>query len=255
MDGKQIDRLARFLARGASRRGAVKTMAAGALGGAALAQASPRGAAAQDALGEEWVQLYEELAAAVDTITGECGMVTDAMQQFQAENADRIAQMQADIAGWTPEQVAAHQEAYGARVQQAAIALHLAMTRCGYVEGSDSPHSLADSQAEFGPPAPAPGATPVASPVANRKAAPAALPASQISESCSNGPGYCDCACNNDFTVGNCILFGLACAFGGCASPPNCCWSGICVAGFDHTHCVQQCENCVNVQVSGSNCG
>ncbi len=122
MDGKRIDWLARMMARGSDRRGALKTIAAGTLGGAALVQATAAHVGAQDAPGEDWVTLYEALAAAVDPVTGECGQVSDAVQQFHTQNAEQIAQMQADIATWSHDQVQAHQQAHGARVQQAAVA-------------------------------------------------------------------------------------------------------------------------------------
>jgi len=246
MDGKRIDWLARMLARGSDRRGALKTIAAGTLGGAALVQATAADVGAQDAPGEDWVKLYEALAAAVDPVTGECSQVSDAVQQFHAQNADQIARMQADIATWSTDQVKAHQQAHGARVQQAAVAIHLATSRCGYVDGSDSPLCLADTQATVGDPMPAPG---LGTPVAGKSFT------AQIDEQCWSDPAnpgaYCDCACNSDFTVGNCIAWGAACVFGGCASPPNCCWAGICVAGFSHDQCVAQCGNCVTI---GNDC-
>ncbi len=254
MESTRFDRLTRMMARATTRRGALKTMAAGTVGGAALMTASS--SHAQTADGEEWVQLYEEMAAAVDTIDGACSNVADAMQAFQMQNADRFQQMQEETAAYAPEQVAAHQQAYGPRVQQASIAIQLALTRCGYVEVSDSPHSLADVNADYTPATP--GATPGAIVFGTSKSIGGPDLMLGLSGQCQgmgNGADYCNCTCNNTFTVGNCALFMAACAFGGCASPPNCCWSGICVAGFDHDRCVQQCLNCVNVQVSGSNCG
>src|SRR5215204_6410286 len=76
MDGKRIDWLARMMARGSDRRGVLKTIAAGTLGGAALVQAAAAHVGAQDAPGEDWVKLYEALAAAVDPVTGECSKVS-----------------------------------------------------------------------------------------------------------------------------------------------------------------------------------
>ncbi len=256
MESTRFDRLSRLMGRATSRRGALKTMAAGTVGGAALMTASSAHAQNQTADGEEWVQLYEAMAAAVDTIGGPCENVTDAMRMFQEQNADRFQQMQDDIATWTPEQVTAHQTAYGPRVQSASIDIQLALTRCGYVEGSDSPHSLADANADFTPATLE--ATPGAMVFGTSKSIGGPDLMLGLSGQCQGmgkGADYCNCTCNNSFTVGNCALFMAACAFGGCASPPNCCWSGICVAGFDHDHCVAQCLNCVNVGVSGSNCG
>ena len=256
MESMRFDQLSRLMGRATTRRGALKTMTAGTVGtvgGAALVTAAS--AHAQAAVGEEWVQLYEAMAAAVDTIDGPCSNVTEALRTFQAQNTDRLQRMQDDIATWTPEQVAAHQQAYGPRVQQAAIAIHLAMTRCGYVEGSDSPFSLADVNADFTP------ATPEATPGATMMFGTAKSIGGPDLVAGGCGFGGCDCVphdpdtqaeclCDNAFTTGNCIAFGFACAFGGCASPPNCCYSGICIGGFDHNLCLVQAKNCLNIQVN-----
>ena len=259
MENTRFDQLSKLMGRATSRRGALRTMAAGTVGGAALVAASP--AHAQDALGEEWVQLYEELAAAVDTVTGPCSNVTDAMRAFQERNADRLRRMHDDIATWTGEQVGAHQTAYGLRVQQAAIAINLAMTRCGYLEGSDSPYSLADIDADFTP------ATPEATPDAmafgpSKSIGGSAWVLGQFSNcatpvctsDCDPPPNNCDCRCSSDFTAGNCTEWALICADGQCFSDMSCCWSGICVAGFDHDQCVAQCGYCLNVGAGGRNC-
>ncbi len=247
MDTKQFDRLTRFMARDTSRRGAVKTLAAGAVGAVALIEAADHASAAT-AAGEQWVQLYEAIATAVDKIDGDCAAVAQIVQDFQAKHADQIAQMMDETNAWTVDQRTAHRTAYADRIQQASILIDLAASRCGYKPGSTSPFSQADIDADkhLG--------TPVATPAAAVGIV-RALPAAQISSSCTSGDDFCNCTCNNDFTVGNCAAWTFACWFGGCAAPPNCCWWGICVAGFDHDHCVQQCENCVNIQPSGSGCG
>lgn len=255
MDSKRIDWLAKLLARSADRRGALKTIAAGTIGGAALAQGKTSNAVAQDAPGEEWVLLYEELATAIAPVTGECAKVSDAIQQFQAQNADRIAQMQTETSSWGADQVAAHQKAHGARIQQASVALQLAITRCGYLPNSDSAVCLAESNAVLGEPGPAPGFEVTEStPVAHRTAAPASKVMAQITENCWSDPAnpgaYCDCACTSDFTVGNCAAWFFACGFGGCAAGPSCCWFGICTGGFDHQTCENQCQNCQGIQVN-----
>lgn len=268
MDSRQFDRFTKFMTRGTNRRHAMKSIAAGALGGGLASLAGA--AAAANAPGEEWVQLYESMAAAVDKLDADCATVVQALQDWQTKNATRIAQMQQDIQTWTTEQRAAHRAAHSQRVQNAAISIQLALTRCGYKPDSISPFTEADINSVSGmatPTASSVGvqtlfytyhtyqATPSAQGAQDAQAAQAAL------DNCPNDPpgydAYCNCECepNSGFTVGNCILFGLACAFGGCASPPNCCWSGICVAGFDYDHCVMQCHNCVNIQPSGSGCG
>jgi hypothetical protein len=246
MDQTRFDRLTRFMARGTSRRVAIKTMAAsaaGAAGSAAFVATTKRASAAATGPGEEWMQLYEAMAASVDKVTDNCDSVVAALNDWHDQNAAKIAQMQADILTWTPEDIKAHQTAYSGRVQDAAIAIHLSLSRCGFLENSDSPLALADVNATFTP------ATPEAS--AGVRAFVSALPAATINEGPCVGPNdncNCDCTPGNVFTVGNCILWAAACAFGGCASPPNCCWSGICVAGFDFDHCVAQCMNCDNIQ-------
>lgn len=248
MDGKRFDQITTFLAGRASRRKAVKVLA-GTIGGVAVVRATNAGAAAQDAPGEEWVAFYEEMAAVVEAVTGDCGQVSTALREFQEQNADRIARMQSEIASWSSDQAAAHRQAYGARVQQAAIKLHLASTRCGYLPGSDSSHCIADVEAQFGEPQPAPG---VGTP-ATGGAGVRAMPLAQ-DESCWPGRDehrYCDCACSNDFTTGNCVAWAFACGLGGCAAGAACCWSGICVAGFNHDQCVNQCVNCTGI---GTHC-
>ncbi|MDQ6926987.1 MAG: hypothetical protein M3154_12240 [Candidatus Eremiobacteraeota bacterium] len=184
----------------------------------------------------------------MDKIDGDCAAVAQIVQDFQAKHADQIAQMMDETNAWTVDQRTAHRTAYADRIQQASILIDLAASRCGYKPGSTSPFSQADIDADkhLG--------TPVATPAAAVGIV-RALPAAQISSSCTSGDDFCNCTCNNDFTVGNCAAWTFACWFGGCAAPPNCCWWGICVAGFDHDHCVQQCENCVNIQPSGSGCG
>ncbi|MCO5222887.1 MAG: hypothetical protein M9947_15125 [Thermomicrobiales bacterium] len=241
MDGKHIDRLARYLAQSTNRRKAIQTMAAGSLGGAALSATGVTHVFAQDAPGEEWVQLYEDLAAVVGGITGTCDDVSDTVRQFEQDRAADIERMQAELAQFTSEQVKVHQEAYGERVQQATIAIHLAATRCGYLDGSDSAFSVADINAH------AADATPAAAAAYDRTARSAAkisrLPVAQ-DDLCHplQGEDYCECACDKNFTAGNCALWIMFCLGGGCHVV--CCWSGICMGGFDHQLCVTQCMNC-----------
>ena len=55
----------------------------------------------------------------------------------------------------------------------------------------------------------------------------------------------CPAACdpNGFFDATNCFLRIVDCAGSGDAE--TCCWAGICVAGYNHDQCVQQCEICV----------
>lgn len=249
MDDEHLDRVARFLAGFTDRRNALKTLAAGSLGGATLSQFGLSPSAAQDGPLEEWVQLYEELAVAVDSVTGDCTAVVEAMRSFHDEHLDNLARMEAELENLSSDDVALHRGAHGNRVQQAAITIHLALTRCGYLPGSDSPFSVADIQAFTDQ------ATPAAFAPANLKAVP--LPVAQATpvllDECDGVPPdqMCECLCDKSFTVGNCIAWAFGCAFGGCAAAANCCWEGICVAGYDHQQCVAQCGNCENIQICG----
>ena len=246
MESTRFDRLSRLMGRATSRRGALKTIAVGTVGGAALMTASSAHAQNQTADGEEWVQLYEEMAAAVDTVSGPCENVIDAMQAFRTQNADRMQQAREETSAYTQDQVMAHQEAYGSRVQQASIAIHLAMTRCGYVDGSDSPFSVADLNSH------ASSATPEATPAALTTGTVKAMGLSGTytcaTVSGPNGnytPTGCDCECYTAFTAANCILWaGGSIDKDSPAQRQAVCYFGICVAGYDHDQCVAQCDIC-----------
>lgn len=242
MESRQFDRLTKFMARGTNRRGAMKTLVVSALGGAGLARAAGHVSAATGP-GEEWVQLYESLAGSVDTIDGTCPEITDALQAFQDQHADRIQQMHQETGSWTTDQLAAHQLAYGDRIQDASISLHLSLTRCGFRPESTSPFAMADLIAGGGT-SPSP-TTPVAlsanrQPLASISKAAADVRAIQQipSDAC---PAACEA--NSFFSAGNCFLYIVGCA--GADNAETCCWAGICVAGFNHDQCVQQCEICV----------
>ena len=242
MESRQFDRLTKIMARGTNRRGAMKTLVVGALGGAGLARAAGHASAASGP-GEEWVQLYESLAASVDTIDGTCSEITDALQAFQDQNADHIQQMHQDTRTWSTDQLAAHQTAYGDRIQDASISLHLSLTRCGYRPDSTSPFTTADINAGSG--APATPTTPVAMSADGPPYASITKAAGDVTALQQIPSDQCPTACepNTFFSAGNCFLYIVGCA--GADNAETCCWAGICVAGFNHDQCVQQCEICV----------
>lgn len=242
MESRQFDRLTKIMARGTNRRGAMKTLVVSALGGAGLVRASGHTSAAGGP-GEEWVQLYESLAASVDTMDGTCTEITDALQAFQDQNAARIQQMHQDTGAWTPDQLTAHQTAYADRIQDASISLHLALTRCGFRPDSTSPFATADLIAGSG--TPATPTTPVAVSADRQPHALISKAAADVRALQQIPSDACPAACdpNSFFSAGNCFLYIVGCA--GADNAETCCWAGICVAGYDHDHCVKQCEICI----------
>ncbi len=249
MDARKFDQLAKFMARGTNRRGVMKAMAASVVSSVGLIKGASASVAAP---GEEWVRLYESMAAAVDKLNADCGTVVRALEDWHEKHADEIARMEDELRTWTNDQRAAHQAAYSERVQDAAVRLHLSLTRCGYKPDSTSPYTEADINSRSRP------ATPAASSLKPQPLAytyQEATPITPIIEdtACPANPPEtaCDCLCDPGvlFTVGNCIVFTFDCATN--KSGQNdvfCCWSNICMAGFDHDQCVTNCEYCLSLE-------
>ncbi len=244
METGTFDRLSKFLGVGTNRRGAIKAVVAGALGGAGIARVVTP-AAATDAPGEEWVQLFEGMAAEVRLLDDDCEAVSQRIQDYRTLHGDDIERMLTDTDSWSEDQRIAHQDVYHDRIQDASIAVYMALTRCGYKAGSVSPISVADFSVDGGLP--------------GLPATPAGTSQGQALAFLGNGsrlnalqtypPDYCDDGCNPGalFTVANCILWSGDCAFGGGQSAQACCWADICVSGFDHAQCVQTCLGCLNL--------
>lgn len=223
MDGNRFDRLTRTMG-GTSRRGVLRTLAAGAAGGLGIA-AFGRDARAQKAfkarlqdlsLEEQAIVLYEGLAEIADAHGGSCEELGAKTQDFITTNADLYAQVQAEQEAWTHEQRIANAETYGDRLEAATKSIHFARARCGYVPSdgvADTP--LADCSPS----------------IALGKSAPSLQ--------------TCDCDSNCPISTGHCIGFGLACAGG---SPCACCWASDC---GKKSHCE---NNCAGNECCGTAC-
>lgn len=249
MDTRKFDQLTRFMARGTNRRGAMGALAISTLSGFGFAKGAHALAAAP---GEEWVRLYESMAGAVDRLNADCGTVVQALKDWHEQHADEIARMEDELRGWTNDQRAMHQAAYSERVQDAAVRLQLSLTRCGYKPDSISPYTEADINS--GSRSSTPSALSLR-PEPFAYAYQEATPIAPIIENtnCPDNPpeASCDCLCDPGvlFTVGNCITFTFDCATN--KSGQNdvfCCWSNICMAGFDHDQCVTHCEYCLSLE-------
>lgn len=213
MDGHRFDRLTRSMS-SSSRRGVLRTLAAGAAGGIGVV-AFGRDARAQKAfkarlqdlpLDEQAVVLFEGLAELSDAHGGGCDEWAAKAQDFMMANADLIAQVQADQEPWTHERRIANAETYGDRLEAATKSLHFARSRCGFVP----PSGLEGSPAATCAPS-----------TAMRKAAPSLQ--------------SCDCGSNCPISTGHCIGFGFACAGG---DPCACCWASDC---GKTSHCENNC--------------
>lgn len=251
MDGRRIDRIARFLAHATSRRTLVTSLAGGTLAGTALAGGIASASAADPtdgtpAIGERQVLFFELMAATLSTETGDCAAVTRAFQQFQTQNAAEMAALRAEEKTWSSAQRLAHREAYNERISQAAARLHAVTTRCGFHPHSTSPFCLADLQSD----SPARQATPMANAgpeVVLLAAGAGAVPVPARLQ--SDIPCRCDqpidtnCWCvTNPPTTGDCWEYAGFCLGG---DKFACCWSGICI-DWNSGICQIQAPNCCN---------
>jgi hypothetical protein len=230
MTSSRIDRIARFMAVGASRRTVVKSISGGTLAGAAMLGGMSRVSAAigQDAaIGERSVLLYESMAETVGAVFGHCDDVVQALESFREENAELMTELEAEEASWTSEQRIEHHSAYHERMSQATAILQNAVTRCGFHPDSTSPLCSADMDE------PSAGVTTAS---ARRAMEPAP------SDSCQGCDIQCICV-DQPPTSGQCWLSALAC-FGG--SSGSCCWWGICTF-WSTSYCEYQAQNCCNL--------
>ena len=135
MDGSKIDRFARFLAVGTSRRSVVKSISGGALAGAAMiggvSLVSADGGE-HSAIGERSVLMYELMAETISTEYGNCDSVAEAFTRFREQNSDLMSELEAESLTWTPEQRSEHRDVYGERIMRATSVVHSVATRCGF---------------------------------------------------------------------------------------------------------------------------
>ncbi len=234
MDGDRFDRLTRVLARIVTRRGAVKSLAGGVLGGAALVGLPPLAGAAE---GERGVLLYELMAEAVKREPGDCAKVAKAADDFRTRYAPMLEEVATEERSWTREQRVAHRERYGARVSRATASLYGAAIRCGYAPNSASPICLT------GAADPARG-TPVAD-VGIERLAFTPIRAGKAERVAADGCQGCDCGCicATPPTTSECWLDFVGCMGG---SKGSCCWWGICLDHDTPSQCEIQCPNCCN---------
>ena len=229
MDGSKIDRFARFLAVGTSRRSVVKSISGGALAGAAVMGGVSRVSAdggEHSAIGERSVLMYELMAETISTEYGNCDSVAEAFTRFREQNSDLMSELEAESLTWTPEQRSEHRDVYGERIMRATSVVHSVATRCGFQPDSTSRISEAD----------------LAEPTA-------AATTTGVRSLMAQGTGTChdcnlQCVCvDHPPTADECWGSAFACIGG---SNGACCWLGICM-DFSVDFCKSQATNCCNL--------
>ena len=224
MNTSMIDRITRSMARRTSRRTLVKSVSGGALASAGLlAGASSAGAA----IGERSVLFYEFMAESLVAERGDCASIAQAAKEFQTQNAELMAELQAEEQSWTSAHRIEHHEAYAERISRATAMLHSAATHCGFQANSTSQFCSADAVEPS-------ESTPVAK-------AMRAIPQAQA-DACHGCDIQCICV-DHPPTSGDCWLSTLGCLGG---SRGSCCWSGICMF-WSTSYCQYQAQNCCNL--------
>jgi hypothetical protein len=158
------------------------------------------------------LRLFEELAATLTKVGGDCEALKAAALAFQADNQARIDLIRGEEAGWDQAQRTAQAIADQLRITAAAESLHALLATCGFRGASPSLTSPLCDLPPSGPIDP-PG-----------------------SVACQG----CDCGCICPLSGWSCTEEFFGCLFGGEAAPPNCCWFGTCISHL----CLQQCPNC-----------
>src|SRR4051794_25946250 len=85
------------------------------------------------------------MAETISTEYGNCDSVAEAFARFHEQNADFMAELQAESLTWTSEQQSEHRDAYAERISQLTSVLHRVLTRCGFHSDSTSRISEADT--------------------------------------------------------------------------------------------------------------
>src|SRR3954451_12030311 len=85
------------------------------------------------------------MADTIGTEYGNCDSVAEAFARFHEQNADFMAELQAESLTWTPEQQSEHRDAYAERISQSTSVLHRVVTRCGFHSDSTFRISEADT--------------------------------------------------------------------------------------------------------------
>jgi hypothetical protein len=228
MYGSKIDRFARFLAVGTSRRSVVKSISGGALAGAAVIGGVSRVSAASErsAAGDQSVLMLELMALTLSEEYGNCDSVADAFDRFREQNLDLMSELEAETLTWTPEQRIEHRDAYADRISQATAVLQSVATRCGFQPDSTSRISEAD----------------MAEPTAGATTTGVKSLMAQGTGSCHDCNLQCVCV-DHPPTADECWGSAFACIGG---SNGACCWLGICI-DFSVDFCKSQATNCCNL--------
>jgi hypothetical protein len=216
MDSTWFDRLARSLAHRTTRRGAVRSLAGGALGGAALAGTASRAAAAED---ERGVLVLELLAAEMEQVQGGCDALAKAAADFQTRHADLLTAAATPAPGATVAPTPELQD----RIQRASARLYVLASACGFAANSTSPFCAAGAGSVT-----AGEGTPVAEKFTSVQGC-----------HCDD----CQCICNDqdEWSADSCAALFFTCLGG---SHGSCCWFGICTW---RDKCLPLCLNCCHV--------
>jgi hypothetical protein len=219
VDHQQFDRLTRMSAGAVNRRRIVRSLAAGALAEVGLAGLATRvEAKSKSKASDPGVRLFEQLAAELSQVTGDCDALAQAAQDFHQANAPAIAKITAQEAQWDKNKRAQVAKKYGARITQATETLHTLAASCRFRGNLTSETTICGADSS-----PSPDKFP---PVGEAQ--------------CGAG---CDCSCI-------CPISGWECAgaFFGCVggSEASCCWFGACAGN----QCQEQCPNCCNCNVN-----
>ncbi len=224
MDDTRFDRFVRVFSAGTSRRGVLRSLAAGALGAGAMAS-GVSGTLATRLQGldpdEQAVVIYEGLAEVADQHTGSCAELGTAVQAYLDTNAERLRQVDTDLDPGDQAARMAAAKRYGDRMEAATATIHFSRIRCAYRAGSSGEGLSGDC---------ADAATPVAAYMPNTHRALVARKA-VLQDSCN-------CAGECPMGAGWCTVSVAECILGG--SPCECCWTSYC-GSYDH--CMLDCQS------------